>query len=94
MNMTQTSIKKCTEDNKCPMSSSKASIRGLILLHSQSFVFAKDHNGMEEICFTNEACIPKTVLFRFYEWVILSLDDLKLLLPKHVGMQFINGDFH
>lgn len=67
MNMTQTSIQKCTEDKKCSMSSSKANIRGLILLHSQSFVFAKDHNGIEEICFTNEVCTPKTILFRFYE---------------------------
>lgn len=92
--MTQTSIQKCTEDKKCSMSSLKANIRGLILLHSQSFVFAKEHNDTEEKRFTNEVYTPKTVLFKFYEWVILSLNDVKLLLPKHVGMQFINGDFH
>lgn len=52
------------------MSFSKANIRGLILLHPQSFVSfvsAKEHNGIEEIHFTDEVHTPKTILFKFYE---------------------------
>lgn len=50
--MIETSIQTFIGDSKCWISSSKANIRGLTLLHSQSFGSAKDHNGAEEIRFT------------------------------------------
>lgn len=49
------------------MSFSKANIRGLDSQSFVSFVFAKEHNGIEEIRFTDEVCTPKTILFKFYE---------------------------